>query len=300
MPMMYHLFAMWFSIAPSVPRLGPGFQLKMMMRVCSINGSLATSSKMVHGCGASTRLSLATLNGGTWLSLMVMCSCRTVFWPQKPSSTWAIHNRRTIRVEAREHVFIAVSQHQHAVLVQFEQLHDRALLEVVAEVRPAVVAEVGSSQTNMHPKSEEKETGQQCLANDVSARERDSAKCPSLSVVAKRTTASRTARHPKSGRRCRPTSCAEPTLSQRRTRSGCCSRRKPHEPREPDLYEASGSEVFDREVCSSVKSSRKFNAVSQQGRALDRGLRCVGLKNLEKMSRWLAFKSTAPPCRHHT
>ena len=103
------------------------------------------------------------------------------------------------------------------------------------------------------------ENCQQYPANDWSAKDRDTAKYARLSVVAKRTRASRTARHPKTRRHCRPTSCAGSSLRQLRTRSvsvivgnfGC-----------PGHRPARGSEVFARKVCSSVKSSRKLKAVS--------------------------------------
>ena len=65
MEMKCQLPAMWFSFARSVPRRGPGFQFEMLMRVCSTSKSLAALSKLVHGCGASSRLSLATPNVGT-------------------------------------------------------------------------------------------------------------------------------------------------------------------------------------------------------------------------------------------
>ena len=41
--MLCHLLAMRFSIAPEVPRFGPGFQLKMLMRVRSNKRPQATS-----------------------------------------------------------------------------------------------------------------------------------------------------------------------------------------------------------------------------------------------------------------
>ena len=121
---------------------------------------------------------------------------------------------------------------QRRVLVQLEWHQSKksrslasgnwAILEVVAAVRPAVVAAIGGNQSDLDPKDVRLEERRHHPSHAVvSARDRDSAGYPRSWVVETRPTASRTVRHLKPTRHCCLTPCAVAALRHCTT---CCSR----------------------------------------------------------------------------
>ena len=160
--MMCHLLAMWCSAAPGVSRRGPAFQLKMLMRVCSSSTSLAALLQLVHGCGASSRLSLAAPNVGTWLPLTGLRSRRTALWSKMPSTTQP--TKRSLSRQSRS--TRKYPHHTVATLtcegpVQLDWLRSKKLrslrsgestnLEVAVKVHPYVLAADGGSRSDMDP-----------------------------------------------------------------------------------------------------------------------------------------------------
>ena len=69
-------------MAPGESRLGPGFQHKILKRVCTENKSLAALSILAGSCGALGRLSAGKENDASATPLTVTWQQRTDAWSQ--------------------------------------------------------------------------------------------------------------------------------------------------------------------------------------------------------------------------